>query len=365
MFDLNYLNDNIAMLSQENLRKKVLVVDDLADNINILRSILQDTYDVLVAKSGDMAFKILESQLPDIILLDIMMPSMNGYEVCQRIKQSPNTAQIPIIFITAMTSAEDEEHGFSVGAVDYITKPITPRTTLARVASHLALAQQNKLNQQLIAQRTDQLKEALSSSVDMLREAGTYNDELTGSHMWRMADYCTVLAEALGWPTSDVENLHLAASMHDTGKIGIPDSILKAPRELTRDEYEVMKQHSIIGHNILGKSKSPLFQLAAEVSLGHHEKWDGTGYPNQLSGEDIPIHARIVAIADVFDSLTMARPYKDAWPFEAAFDYLRDNAGSHFDPGLVQVFIKQKDAIRTIRDKWQKVENSSNRIEAM
>lgn len=358
MFDLNYLNENVDSFLQNDERKKVLVVDDLADNIDILRSILTDTYDVLVAKSGIMALKILETQTPDIILLDIMMPNMNGYELCQLIKQEPKTSHIPIIFITAMTSAEDEEHGFSVGAVDYITKPITPRTTLARVASHLALAHQNKLNQQIIENRTGQLKEVLASSVDMLREVGTYNDELTSSHMWRMADYCSVLAEALGWSSSAVENLHLAASMHDTGKIGIPDSILKAPRELTAEEYEIMKQHPIIGYHILGKSKSPQFQLAAEVSLGHHEKWDGTGYPNQLSGEDISIHARIVAIADVFDSLTMERPYKDAWSFEAAFEYLKENAGKHFDPNLVEIFLEQGEAIRAIRDKWQESADS-------
>lgn len=352
MFDLNYLNEKVDFFVKNQGRRKVLIVDDLADNIDILRTILQDTYEVLVAKSGAMALKILQAQMPDIILLDIMMPNMNGYELCHAIKQSPRTSQIPIIFITALTSIEDEQKGFEAGAVDYITKPITPKTTLARVASHLALARQNRLNRLIIEQRTEQLREALFAAVDMISEAGTFNDEMTGSHMWRMADYCSVLARALGWNEDQVESLHLAALMHDTGKIGIPDSILKAPRELTEEEYEVMMQHPVIGSKILGKSKSPLFQLAAEVALGHHERWDGTGYPNQLKGEQISISARIVSIADVFDALTMERPYKKGWSFDDAFGYLRENAGSHFDPSLVNVFIDQKEAIRAIKNKW-------------
>ena len=244
--DLNYLDESIDSINHRSERYKVLVVDDHVDNIHILKGILQDKYDVLVAKNGKLALTIVAAQIPDLILLDVMMPEMNGYQVCEAIKQNPNTSHIPIIFVTAMTAIEDEQEGFEVGAVDFITKPVAPLTTLARVASHLALAQQDKQNRFIIKQRTKQLREALTSAVKMLSEAGTYNDEMTGNHMWRMADYCAVLAEALGWDEQGIENIHLAAPLHDTGKIGIPDNILKAPRKLTAEEWEVMKQHPTI-----------------------------------------------------------------------------------------------------------------------
>lgn len=343
-------------------RSKILVVDDMADNINILKGILQEHYNVLVAKSGKLALSIVAAQKPDLILLDIMMPEMNGYQVCEMIKQDPQTAHIPVIFITAMTSIEDEQEGFEVGAVDFITKPITPLTTLARVSNHLTLSQQNKRNRLIIEERTSQLREALYSAVKMLSEAGTYNDEMTGTHMWRMADYCAVLARKIGWNDGQVENLRLAAPMHDTGKIGIPDSILKAPRKLTNEEWEIMKQHPVIGANILGNSEAPLFKMAAEASLGHHERWDGSGYPSGLKGKQIPITARIVAIADVFDALTMERPYKKAWSIEEAYQYLKENSGSHFDPELVDAFILQDEEVRLVKAKWDEACEKETRV---
>lgn len=352
MFDLDYMNDHVLAYEKDPKPKSILVVDDLADNIDILKGILKDHYDVYVAKSGQMALKIIESKAPDLVLLDIMMPGMNGYEVCQVIKNNESTAHTPVIFITAMTSVEDEQKGFEVGAVDFITKPITPLTTLARVATHIALADQDKRNRLIIEQRTSQLKEALVSALEMLSEAGTYNDEDTGSHMWRMADYCAVLARGLHWSESDVENIQLAAPMHDTGKIGIPDSILKAPRKLTAEEWEIMRQHPTIGADILSKSQAPLFQMAADIALAHHEKWDGSGYPSGLQGKDIPIVARVVALADVFDALTMERSYKKAWTFEEAYQYIRENAGIYFDPELVETFIAQDKEIRAIKAKW-------------
>ncbi|MBM6550215.1 response regulator [Marinomonas ostreistagni] len=350
------MNENLLAFEAGAGRKSVLLVDDHADNIDILKGILKDHYDLYAAKNGQMALKIIDSKLPDIVLLDIMMPGMNGYEVCEQIKANPATQHIPVIFITAMTSVQDEQRGFEVGAVDFITKPITPLTTLARVANHIALSEQDKRNRLIIEQRTSQLKEALVSAVNMLSEAGTYNDEHTGSHMWRMADYCAVLARSLGWPEDKVEHLQLAAPMHDTGKIGIPDSILKAPRKLTEEEWVIMRQHPSIGAEILGKSQAPLFQIAAQVALGHHEKWDGSGYPKGLAGEDIPIAARIVALADVFDALTMERPYKKAWPIEEAYQYLRDQAGSHFDPKLVELFIAQDEEVRAVKRSWEERE---------
>ncbi|MFD1383797.1 HD domain-containing phosphohydrolase [Rhodanobacter aciditrophus] len=353
MFDLDYMNDALLAYESNLAPKSVLVVDDMADNIDILKGILKKHYDVRIAKSGAMALKSIEAKVPDLVLLDIMMPGMNGYEVCRKIKNNPMTAHVPVIFITAMTSVDDERKGFEVGAVDFITKPITPLTTLARVANHIALSEQDKRNKLIIKQRTSQLEESLVAAVKMLSEAGTYNDEDTGSHMWRMADYCALLARKVGFDAEQVERIRLAAPMHDTGKIGIPDNILKAPRKLTPEEWEVMQQHPTIGAKILGNSQSPLFQMAAEIALAHHERWDGSGYPNGLAGEDIPLTARIVALADVFDALTMERPYKKAWPIKDAYQYIRDNAGSHFDPNLVEMFIVQDEEIRAIKAEWE------------
>ncbi|RDL46226.1 two-component system response regulator [Marinomonas piezotolerans] len=346
------MNEALIAHDSNESPKSVLVVDDMPDNIDILRGILSKRYEVRVAKSGPMALKSISSKLPDLILLDIMMPEMNGFEVCAEIKRNPKTSHIPVIFITAMTSVDDEKKGFEAGAVDFITKPITPLTTLARVNNHIALAQQDKRNKLIIDQRTEQLKEALVAAVKMLSEAGTYNDEDTGSHMWRMADYSALLASKMGLDDEEAERIRLAAPMHDTGKIGIPDSILKAPRKLTPEEWETMKRHPEIGAEILGKSQSPLFDMAAEIAMAHHERWDGSGYPKGLKGEAIPLTARIVALADVFDALTMERPYKKAWSIEDAYQYIRENAGSHFDPSLVEVFIAQDADIRAIKKLW-------------
>ncbi len=186
----------------------------------------------------------------------------------------------------------------------------------------------------------------------MLGDAGHFNDTDTGEHIWRMAAYSAAIAIAVGWPKHEAERLKLAATMHDTGKIGIADNILKVPRKLTDEEWETMKMHSQIGYDILSKSSNPIFQMAAEIALGHHERWDGTGYPKGLSGEGIPMCARIVAISDVFDALTMKRPYKEAWSITQALEFIQQGAGSHFDPNLVKLFFSIKDEIIAIKKDW-------------
>lgn len=336
--------------------KRVLIVDDVPRNIDLLREILSEHYQVQVAKSGSVALDIIARQLPDIILLDIMMPGMNGFEVCEVIKNNPNTADIPVIFLTAATDTENEIKGFEVGAVDFITKPISPVTTLSRVETHLRLAENDQRNKALIASRTQQLDDALESAVSMLGEMGHLNDTDTGIHMWRMADYSAALAKAAGWDYERVELLRLAAPMHDTGKVAIPHSILKSPNKLSKDEWAVMKSHTVIGHQILSKSEAPLFKLAAEAALGHHEKWDGSGYPYGLQGENIPESARIVAMADVFDALTMERCYKKSWTIDEALAHIEASAGGHFDPRLVRLFLSIKDELISIQEKWRKKE---------
>ncbi len=330
----------------QNNRFSVLVVDDEPANIDILLGILSPYYDVKVAPSGAIALKIVQQFTPDLILLDIMMPGMDGFEVCKQLKTDRLLSQIPVIFVTALTQGESEEKGFKLGGVDYITKPVSPSITLARVKTHISLAHQMRMTENLVAKRTEEL----------IAAAGHYNDTDTGHHIWRMAAYSKCLAIACGWSYDDACLLAQAAPMHDTGKIGIPDAILKAPRRLIISEMEVMRTHAQIGHKILSQCDTPLFNLAAEIALCHHEKWNGTGYPEGLAGEDIPESARIVAIADVFDALTMKRPYKKAWSDDDAFNYLLEGAGKHFDPNLVACFISIKQEILDTKAYWNQLE---------
>lgn len=324
--------------------KKILVVDDEPNNLQVLRQILKQQYQLVFAPSGEKALQVVVTHQPDLILLDIMMPGMNGYEVCKKLKANAQTKEIPVIFITAMRDLEDEIRGFDVGAVDYIQKPVSAPIVLRRVQTHLSLV------------RAQELEDSQREAIFMLGEAGHYNDTDTGVHIWRMAAYAQALAAAAGWPEDKAELLGYAAPMHDMGKIGIPDAILKAPRKLTPDEWEIMKQHSQIGYDILSKCDTRVFTLAAEVALYHHEKWDGSGYPMALTGEDIPESARIVALADVFDALTMNRPYKKPWSIEDSIVEMRKSSASHFDPRLIQVFEKILPEICSIKDQWDKEE---------
>jgi putative two-component system response regulator len=287
------------------MTKKLLIVDDEPNNLQVLRQVLKDTHQLIFATTGEKGLKAAQDHLPNLILLDIMMPDMDGYEVCRQLKTNPATSNIPVIFVTAMNEMEDEARGFDVGAVDYIQKPISGPIVLRRVATHLSLV------------RVEELDALARSAILMLGEAGHYNDTDTGQHIWRMAAYARALAEAAGWSPERATMLELAAPMHDTGKIGIPDEILKAPRSLSPGEWEVMQTHSRIGYDILKQSENPVFRLAASIARSHHERWIGTGYPDKLAGDAIPEAARIVAVADVFDALTMKRSYKKPWTVPA------------------------------------------------
>jgi len=321
--------------------KKILVVDDEPNNLQLVRQILKDDYKLFFAKNGIEAISAVEKHNPDLILLDIMMPDMDGYETCRRLKENQLTKDIPIIFITAMNDVKDESKGFSVGGVDYIAKPISPPIVRARVKIHLSLV------------RVDELEKSQKAAIYMLGDAGHYNDDDTGVHIWRMAAYSAAIAKHIGHSEEYCKLIELAAPMHDTGKIGIPDQILKKPAKLDVEEWEIMKQHSRVGYKILSNSDAPVFKLAAEIALRHHEKWDGSGYPDGLIGKDISEAARIVAIADVFDALTMKRPYKEAWPIEDAITEIVNKSGSHFDPELIEVFQGIIPELLAIRQKWQ------------
>jgi len=318
----------------------ILIVDDEPINLARLRDILDDRYDLVFARNGKEALAAVAKHRPALILLDVRMPEMDGYEVCRQLKGSEQTEDIPIIFVTSLEGEWHEEAGFTAGCVDYITKPVSPPVVHARVRTHLSLV------------RAKRLEGAYRDAIFMLGEAGHYNDTDTGLHIWRMAAYSRTLAEAAGWPKERIDLIELAAPMHDTGKIGIPDAILKKPAALDAAERKIMNEHPHIGYDILSKSQAPVFRLAAEVALNHHEKWDGSGYPAGLAGSAIPESARIVTIADVFDALIVKRPYKPAWPLEQVLGYLQDGSGRHFDPELLATFLKILPQILSIKAEW-------------
>lgn len=327
-------------MTQISERARILVVDDEPANLKVIREVLANDYRLSFAKSGELALQLIENEPPKLILLDIMMPDMSGFEVCKVLKANPKTAHIPVIFVTALSHEQDESEGFALGAVDYITKPISPAIVRARVKNHLSLVQ------------AEQLQLAHIDLIQRLGRAAEYKDTDTGEHIARMSRYSKVLALAYGMSEYEAEQLKQAAPMHDVGKIGIPDSVLLKPGRLNENEYEHMKQHALIGAKILENSTSPLLQLAHKLALEHHEKWDGTGYPYGLKAEEISIEGRIVTIADVFDALTSKRPYKKAWSVEEALDLLKDEAGKHFDPQLVDLFIGQIDSIIEIKNTY-------------
>ncbi|WP_432737097.1 HD domain-containing phosphohydrolase [Maridesulfovibrio sp. FT414] len=336
----------------ENTKPTVLVVDDTITNIEILLEILKEDYRVKAALNGEEALKIVNSaDPPDIVLLDVMMPGMDGFETCRQMKSKRATGNIPVIFVTTRDTENDQRSGFQLGAVDYITKPFAPAVVLARVKTHLALHQQNRLLEEMVRKRTRELYSTRLEIIRRLGVAAEYKDNETGLHIIRMSKYCRVIALNIGLPDSDVELLLNAAPMHDVGKIGIPDHILCKPGKLTPDERKIMQTHTTIGAKIIGHHENELMQLARNVALTHHEKWDGSGYPYGLSGDEIPIEGRIAAIADVFDALTSERPYKEEWPVQKALDLISDESGKHFEPRLVETLFNSLDEILAIKIK--------------
>ncbi|HEX5793675.1 MAG TPA: two-component system response regulator [Rheinheimera sp.] len=321
-------------------KQTLLLVDDEPTNLRVLRTVLQDDYRLLFAKSGEEALQLVQQQQPDLILLDVMMPGLTGYDVCARLKANPATQRLPVIFVTALKDEVDETKGFAAGAVDYITKPISPAVVRARVKTHLSLV------------RADELKQTRLQVIQRLGRAAEYKDNETGLHVMRMSHYAQVLALAYGLSAQQAEDLLHAAPMHDIGKIGIADSILLKPGKLTAEEYQQMQKHPQIGAEIIGDCDSELLRMAKVVALYHHEKWDGSGYPHGLAGEAIPLEARIVAVSDVFDALTSARPYKKAWGIEETLQYMRAQKGLHFEPRLVDLLEQQLPAILAIRQRW-------------
>jgi len=325
----------------------ILIADDEPLNLDALRQVLEDDYRLVFARNGREALAAARKHPPALVILDIEMPEMDGYAACRALKADPATAHVPVIFVTSLHEGGNEARGFECGAVDYLIKPISPPIVRARVKTHLSLVKASRLEQSYL------------DSIYMLGTAGHYNDTDTGVHIWRMAAYAREIAATVGWREEDCRTLELAAPMHDTGKIGIPGTILRKPGKLSDEEWVIMRNHTRIGYAILRRSEAPVFRLAAEVALRHHEKWDGSGYPDGLAGAAIPEAARIVALADVFDALTMRRPYKEAWPVERVMATLWEGAGSHFETRLVEAFTGILPNILAIKAAWDQHEEDS------
>ena len=321
-------------------RARILVVDDEPVNLQVLRQVLQPDWRLLFATDGARALELARSQQPALILLDVMMPGMDGYAVCAALKADPATAHVPVIFVTALGDVQDETRGFDAGCVDYITKPISAPVVRARVRTHLSLV------------RMQELEETRLQIVQRLGRAAEYKDNETGMHVIRMSHYAHRLALAAGCDAAWAHDLLSAAPMHDVGKIGVRDAILQKPGKLDDNEWTAMRQHPQFGAEIIGEHPSRMLRLARSVALCHHEKWDGSGYPQGLAGEAIPLEARIVALADVFDALTSDRPYKKAWPAEQAIAHMQEQAGRHFDPALVALFTPLLPRLLDIRERW-------------
>jgi putative two-component system response regulator len=319
-----------------------------------MRQILKNDYDLAFAKSGVDALANIQKQIPDLILLDVMMPGMDGHEACQKIKADPRANAVPVIFCTAMTDEQDEVRGFKLGASDYLTKPVRPAVVLARVRTHLELADQHRATQEEVRIAHKDLIDSRLKTLLMLGKAAEFKDNDTGLHVVRMSKYSYMLAKASGWNEESCNVLLNAAPMHDIGKISTPDSILKKPGPLDPEEMATMRLHCEAGAQIIEQAQSdtPLFKMAKEIALSHHEKWDGTGYPNRLAGDSIPVSGRVVAIADVFDALTTKRPYKSPWPLDKTFDFMRENAGKHFDPELIEIFISLRNEITEVQQRF-------------
>jgi len=348
-------------------KPSILVVDDQALNIELLEALLAPQgYEVLMAGSGEEALEKLSANAIDLVLLDVIMPGMDGFALTRRIRQDRANLLLPIILVTALRDTEDRIKGIEAGCDDFISKPIDKMELLARVRSLLKVKAYNDLlgnyRDELeleVARRTEDLESALQRIKDASLEtiyrlsvASEYRDENTGAHIMRVSRYSAAIARRMGLDASTVESILYAVPMHDLGKIGIPDQILMKPSKLDSSEWEIMKRHTVIGAKILGGSKAEYISIAETIALCHHEKWDGSGYPKGLRGKDIPITARIAAVADVFDALVSRRPYKKPFSVERALAIIDEGKGKHFDPDVVDAFHAIKDEMLAIRESY-------------
>ncbi|HJV51796.1 MAG TPA: two-component system response regulator [Noviherbaspirillum sp.] len=348
----------------------ILIVDDTPDNITLLSALLKDQYRLKIATNGMKALQIAAAApRPDLILLDIMMPELDGYETCRRLKADRATADIPVIFLTAKIRPEDEEMGLSLGAADYIAKPISPAIVRSRVATQIKLKQvreclqdQNRHLEYLVTERTQELVRMQEATILAMALLAETRDNETGNHIRRTQHYVAALARQLAahprfcdeLSAENIDLLFKSAPLHDIGKVGVPDRILLKPGKLDADEFEIMKLHTVYGRDAiislekyLGASNEFL-RFAREITYSHQEKWDGTGYPQGLKGDAIPVSARLMAVADVYDALISRRIYKPPFSHEKAVGIMKEGRGAHFDPDVLDAFLEMQEAFRDI-----------------
>ncbi len=365
------------MMTDETLpleKPTILVVDDTPENLTMMSFLLKDRYKVKVANHGQKALRIAASEpQPDLILLDIMMPEMDGYEVCRQLQQDPQTRNIPIIFLTAKASVEDEEFGLGLGVVDYITKPISPPVVLARVKTHLSLKasadflrSKSDYLEQEVAKRTREISAVQDVTILAMASLAETRDNETGNHIRRTQHYVKALAEALRQQPKfatvlddhTIAMLFKSAPLHDIGKVGIPDRILLKPGRYEPEEFAIMQRHPLLGLQAIEHAEQSLgtsvdfLRVAKEIAYGHHEKWDGSGYPQGLVGEAIPLSARLMAVADVYDALISRRVYKEGMPHQQAAEIIAQGRGSHFDPDVVDAFFQIEQTFVAIAQRY-------------
>lgn len=369
--------DTVNCMEAEILEKQkhlVLIVDDSPENLILMSGMLEAKYRVRVAKSGARALAIIEEGVqPDIILLDVMMPGMDGYEVCSALKSDPKASHIPVIFLTARTAVEDETQGFRCGAVDFITKPVNPDVVLSRVNAHLQvkifsdfLRDKNEFLEREVQKRTQELSTIQDVTIRIMTSLAESRDNETGNHIRRTQNYVKNLA--LGLRDSGkyqdllsldyIDILYKSAPLHDIGKVGIPDRILLKPGPLDADEWAVMRTHATLGRDSIERAELDLglrvefLTVAKDIAFCHHEKWDGSGYPQGLSGQSIPLSARLMAVADVYDALISRRVYKEPMSHEAAVAIILNGRSVHFDPDVVDIFLESEQVFKFIAERY-------------
>jgi putative two-component system response regulator len=365
------MNSEVTTLLE---RPTILLVDDTPENLTLMSGLLKNLYKVKVANSGEKAIKmVMADAKPDLILLDIMMPGMSGYDVIRALKKSPDTSAIPVIFLTAMGSGEDEMAGLALGAADYITKPISPPIVMARVKTQLEnkaaadfLRNHNNFLEAEVNKRTQELMAVQDVTIMVMASLAETRDSDTGNHIRRTQFYVKALAEELrahprfaGFLSEHtIGMLFKSAPLHDIGKVGIPDRILLKPGKLTPEEFEIMKTHTTLGRDAIEAAEKQLgidvefLKMAKDIAYYHQEKWDGSGYPTGASGEAIPVSARLMAVADVYDALISRRVYKDGMPHDKAVNIIVEGKGQHFDPDIVDAFVRVQDTFREIARRY-------------
>ena len=366
MYELSALTDRTVD------RPTVLAVDDTPSNLTLLSGLLSPHYRVQLAVSGAKALELAQRRAPDLIVLDVMMPGMDGHEVCRRLKADERTRDVPVLFLTALNRADDETLGFELGGADFVVKPFNPTTLLARVRTQLevnawriALRDRNAWLNNELALRIEEVEQLRDTTLFVMVALAEFRDSDTGHHIQRTQEYVRVLArwaarQGVAIDERQIDAMARAAPLHDIGKVSIPDRVLLKPGRLNAEEWELMKTHADTGANLLqraadrlGDRAGPLLRYGIEIARHHHEKWDGSGYPAGLVGEAIPLSARLMAVADVYDALVSRRVYKDPIDHDVALEMIVADSGKHFDPQLVRGLLEVRSDLISIAQKWQ------------